>query len=157
MKRSIVRALCLLVMFFGISNPPAHALQVKDGKVIFEALDDYRKCQDRGGDIDTCKDALNAWISDHPSDAFKAGKLVRHMMSTHWSAIPYFAIAFDKALPDASCKDDDLKMAVDAARELPGPNDKNEIRAQAKKIYCETCSQVFNTGNIASKRFCGST
>lgn len=58
---------CLLV-----SNTQAY--RVKEGKVIFDKLEDYSKCQSDDGTGKYAHAALEDWVESHPNDLLKAAQ-----------------------------------------------------------------------------------
>lgn len=123
-----MRSLFLLLTFLLAAN--SYALKVKDEEVILEKLDDYKLCQSRDGGGKFCHEALSRWVEQNPADAFAAGKLTRLHMN-HWAAIPYFYKAKDEVAFD--CKDQDVKLAIESAGDLPS-DPKNEIKTQAAEL-----------------------
>ena len=113
----------------------AMALRLVHGQVILDKLDDYKNCQNEDYTGDFCQDALKRWVEAHPSDAFKAGKMTRKIMNS-WAAVPFFAQAFDQNVGD--CKDEDVKLSVVSALDLPADRDDNVI-PQARKIGFDLC------------------
>ena len=112
---------------------PASALVVKNEQVILEKLDDYEMCQTRDYNGQFCHDALVRWVSGHPGDAFKAGKMTRLHMN-HWVAIPFFDQAFEQK--SGNCKDEDVKLAVLSAL---GQSPKSDVVTKAKRIAFQFC------------------
>jgi len=113
----------------------AFALKEVDKQIILEKIEDYEICQSRDYSGDFCHEALVRWTEKHPMDNFKAGKMTRKIMNA-WVAIPFFAKAFDNKKGD--CKDEDVKLAVASAINLPTSSNK-EVVDQAKKIGFELC------------------
>ena len=132
MKNYTAAAGLLAGLLIGTS---AHALKVEKQRVILESLDDYELCQSRDYTGGWCHEAMGEWVKAHPADAFKAGKLTRLKMN-HWAAIPFFHQAF--AAKQGNCKDEDLKLAVVSALDLPN-TPPNPVVAQAKHIGFERC------------------
>jgi hypothetical protein len=126
------------LLFTFASTDSAFALRAKDGQVILDELNDYDMCQSRDYSGEWCQDALVRWVQMNPNDAFKAGKMTRRKMNA-WGAIPFFAQAFDMKKGD--CKDEDVKLAVMSALDLPASYDK--VIKQAKTIGLEICINEF--------------
>lgn len=119
----------LLVLLVSSS---AHALIFKDDKVTLEKFEDYQECQTRYYSGKRCLRALETWVDNNPSDAFKAGKMVKSSMN-HWIAVPFFAKA-----KDINCSDEDLHMAVLGGLDQDPAYDKKTVMA-AQKLGLETC------------------
>jgi hypothetical protein len=114
---------------------PALGLTVKDGRFVLNQLRDYDSCQAKDYSGESCHEALVQWVKDHPNDAFQAGKLTRQKMNAS-AAMEFFAQAFEQK--KGNCKDDDVRLAVISALNLPGDAHVQQI-SQAKKIGIETC------------------
>ena len=140
----IIFSTWLLIFCFMI--PSAHALRLKDGQVILDKLDDYPTCQNHDYSGDFCHDALVRWVDAHPADAFQAGKMTRKNMNA-WVAILFFNKAFDAGKTD--CNDEDVKLAVVSALNLPADSHK-DVLLQAKKIGFEKCYKEFKTSILDS-------
>lgn len=112
-------------------------MQIKKSKVILESLDDYSRCHEKNFSGSWCHKALKKWVTAHPEDAFKAGKVTRLYMN-HWLAVPFFEQSM--GLQDFSCKDNDLKLAVIGGLNLPLTGNEKIIRA-AEKIGFDKCSK----------------
>lgn len=127
-------------LFFAFTSADsAFALRTKEGQVILDELKDYDMCQSKDYTGEWCHDALVRWVKMHPNDAFQAGKMTRRRMNA-WGAIPFFAQAFDQKKGD--CKDQDVKLAVMSALNLPTSSHKDVID-QAKAIGLNTCINEF--------------
>ena len=114
---------------------PAFAMLVKDGKVILEKLSDYPFCQSKDYDGSWCNAALEDWVESHPADAFQAAVMTRKAMNA-WGAIPFFHKAL--ADKDFDCKNEDVKLAVMSALDLPSSS-YAEVVKQAKEIGIKKC------------------
>ncbi len=114
---------------------PSFALVVKDSKVILEKLSDYQFCQTKDYTGDWCHRALEDWVEGHRDDAWEAAKLTRLHMN-HWAAIPFFETAQKGSKFD--CKDEDLKLAVVSALNLPASGNE-KIISSAKEMGLKKC------------------
>ncbi len=130
---ALVSGVVISVFFLSGLNS-AQALQFDKGQVLLEELSDYELCQTKDYTGEWCQDGLKRWVKAHPADAFEAGKMTRKAMN-HWAAIPYFAQSFDAK--KGHCKDEDVKLSVVSALNLPESN--QAVIASAKKIGIESC------------------
>ena len=94
----------------------------------FQKLTDYDLCQDNSSTGKTCDFLMKEWVDEHPADAWKAAKMTRKKMNAR-VALPYFDKAKDSK--DFDCKDEDLKLAVISA--LNVPYEGNEVTVNAAK------------------------
>lgn len=122
----------------------AQALRLVEGQVILDKIEDYPTCQNHDYSGDFCHDALVRWVEKHPGDAFQAGKMTRKIMNA-WAAIPFFSKAFEKAKTE--CGDEDVKLAVVSALDLPADSNKNVVQ-EAKKIGLDKCYKEFKTAIV---------
>lgn len=136
----------LFSLFCFVSPFAAHALRTVEKQVILEKLDDYEMCQGRDYSGDFCHDALLRWVEKHPDDAFTAGKMTRLKMNA-WGAIPFFTQAFSKG--KGNCKDEDVKLAVVSALNLPASSNKVVVES-AKKIGFEKCFSELKVAIVES-------
>lgn len=134
MSSKNIQSYLLLLLMMPFS---AFALKVINQQVIFDKLNDFEACTAQYYSIDSCHDGLVRWIETHRGDSFMAGKMVRKAMRSS-SAVPYFKTAFDDKDKRAICTDQDIKLAVLSALDLP-LEDNQEIVLAAKKIIFETC------------------
>lgn len=123
-------------LLFSLMMNSAHAIQILESKVvILDSLSDYTTCHAQGLSAGRCHEALKDWVKSHPADAFQAGKLTRlHMI--HWNSIPFFGKAMEQN--KLICADEDLKLAVVSALDLP-KDGHEEILSTAEKIAFEKC------------------
>lgn len=113
-------------------------------KLKFSSVAEYGKCVERyEASLDTCLDALHAFVKGHPGEAFAAGKAVRAKV-THWAAIPFFAKAFahrDKKGDSTSyrkrCADEDVAMALVSALSLPASY--KDVVESSRTILFDRC------------------
>ena len=138
-----MKTLVLLFVFLGFVGS-AQALRVVHEQVLLDKLDDYPLCQSKDYSGDWCHDALVRWVAKHPNDSFKAGKLTRAAMKA-WGAIPFFAKTVSS--PKFDCKDEDVKLAVVSALNLPAESNK-EVNAQMKQIAFGKCFPVLKAAII---------
>ncbi len=141
-----MRFIFSLVAIISFLAPSAHALRLKDGQVILDKLDDYPTCQNHDYSGDFCHDALVRWVETHPTDAFQAGKMTRKIMNA-WVAVPFFTKAFSSG--KTNCKDEDVKLAVVSALDLPADSNADVLK-QAKKIGIEQCYSEFKSSILDS-------
>lgn len=128
---SVLRILVLLAIVGPIQA--AYALKIVDKQVILEKLDDYKFCQTKDYNGDICHEALVRWVEKNPADAFKAGKLTRASMNA-WNAVHFFDMAFKSK--SGNCADEDVKLAVESALDLPSDN---PAVKQAQEIGLKLC------------------
>ncbi len=86
-----------------------------------------------------CHQEMKSWVKSHPEDAFKAGKITRLYMN-HWLAVPFFEQAIGRE--DFKCKDNDLRLAVLGAYNLPATGNESVLRAADKIAFLE-CFREF--------------
>ncbi len=122
-------------IFLFLISLPSFALVVKDEKVILEKLSDYEFCQTKDYTGGWCHRALIDWVEGHRDDAWEAAKLTRLHMN-HWTAIPFFETALKGTKFD--CKDEDLKLAVVSALNLPLKGNE-QIISSAKEMGLKKC------------------
>lgn len=129
------------------------ALRVVNEELLLDKLEDYEFCQKRDYSGAFCHDALLRWVDKNKTDAFVAGKMTRKIMNSS-AAIPFFSIAFENNL--GNCKDEDVKLAVTSALDLPADNNALIVN-QAKKIginYCfENLKEEFSKAGIGTNYF----
>lgn len=131
----------LSLLFICSIATSAQALRLVEGQVILDKIEDYPTCQNHDYSGDFCHDALDRWVEKHPADAFRAGKMTRKIMNA-WAAIPFFAKAFATSKPE--CADEDVKLAVISALNLPAESHK-EVFEAAKKIGIDSCYKEMKT------------
>lgn len=128
-----------IFLIFGVvlGFDSASAIQVLNGRITLERLEDYKECQSIDSNGQNCYEALLKWVEKNPQDSFRAGKLIRRSMSNH-VAISFFSKAFESK--KGNCKDEDVRKAVISALSLPSVGNESLIQ-QAKNIALETCSE----------------
>ena len=115
----------------------AHAYEVDraHNRVLLESVEDFERCQDELGYADVCVDALKRYVKTKPKAGFAAGKAVRARFN-HWVALQFFVPTLTKATAEASCGDEDLRMAVLSGLALPTSDPSQTLAAKAATGVC---------------------
>ena len=111
------------------------SLTFDKGKATLDKIEDYSECQSMSYKGEICQKALTDWVQKNPQDTFKAAKMTRAHMNA-WVALSLFEQAF--AINQGSCSDNDLKLSLLSALNLPMESYKNVV-ASAQKLGLETC------------------
>ena len=132
-KRTLHTLLFTLILFLPTSKSLALKFDVNAQKITLETIEEYRGCHSQYRES-LCEKSLKNWVRSHPSDAFKAGKLVRSVMN-HYVSTPYFLQAIKAG--QGSCADKDLALATFSA--LARPSKKNPYIKTGLTLAFEHC------------------
>jgi hypothetical protein len=117
-----------------VARVQAYEINEKTNSVKVTSLADFSKCNDEFYP-EACLEALKVYVKAHPSEAFKAGKLVR-LNFTHWAALPFFSQGMGSKPTPEHCKDEDVRMAVTSGLALRSDDPNAQL---AIKLASGTC------------------
>ena len=126
--------ICALSM---LASTTVHAYEVDKARhrITLDSLDDFERCHQKYPSSDVCVDALSRYVKANPKAGFGAGKLVRTRFRS-WMALQFFVPTLTKALPETSCDDEDLRLAVLAGLALPTEDPNQALAAKAAGGVC---------------------